>query len=186
MFYTKSKRSENNLKDIGVIRVKIYHGSDVVVEKPEVMQSNRLLDFGIGFYTTSNKEQAGRWAEKVSLRNDTSKKRLSVYNLDIEKAKDKLNIIEFISVDEKWLDFITLNRRGKEIAEEYDIVMGPVADDNVYLTVKLFETGVLDKEEALKRLKVEKLFNQILFHTEKSLRFCVFDHYEDLGVESNG
>jgi len=54
------------------------------------------------------------------------------------------------------------------------------------LTVKLFETGVLDKEEALKRLKVEKLFDQILFHTEKSLEFCVFDHCENSEGESNG
>ena len=164
----------------------IYHGSDVVVEKPEILQSNRLLDFGIGFYATSNKEQAIRWAEKVSLRNNTGKKFLSVYNFDIEKAKKELKIIEFTSADEKWMDFITANRRGKEILEEYDIVIGPVADDNVYLTVKLFETGVLDKEEALKRLKVEKLFDKILFHTEKGLGFCVFDNYEDLGGESNG
>jgi len=166
--------------------VNIYHGSDSVVEKPEILQSNRLLDFGIGFYTTSNKEQANRWAEKVSLRNNSGEKFLSVYKLDKEEAKQQLNIIEFISADEKWLDFITVNRRGKEIPQEYDIVIGPVADDNVYLTVKLFETGVLDKEEALKRLKIEKLFNQILFHTVKSLKFCVFDHYEDLGGKGNG
>jgi hypothetical protein len=166
--------------------VNIYHGSDIVVEKPEILQSNRLLDFGIGFYTTSNKEQAERWAKKVGFRNNTGKMSLSVYKLVIEEAKKQLNIIEFISADEKWLDFITVNRRGKEIPEEYDIVIGPVADDNVYLTVKLFETGVLDKEEALKRLKVEKLFNQILFHTEKSLRFCVFDHYENLGGKDDG
>ncbi|MGH4137870.1 DUF3990 domain-containing protein [Clostridium sp.] len=164
----------------------IYHGSDVSVGIPVILKSNRLLDFGIGFYTTSNKEQANRWAEKVSLRNNTGEKFLSVYKLDIEKAKKQLNIIKFVSTDEKWLDFITLNRRGKEIPEEYDIVIGPVADDNVYLTVKLFETGVLDKEEALKRLKVEKLFDQILFHTEKSLEFCVFDHCENLEGESNG
>ncbi len=122
----------------------------------------------------------------MSLRNNTGKKFLSLYKFDIEKAKKELNIIEFTSADEKWLDFITTNRRGKEISEEYDIVMGPVADDNVYLTVKLFETGVLDKEEALKRLKVEKLFDQILVHTKKALEFCVFDHYEDLGGKSNG
>lgn len=164
----------------------IYHGSDIVVEKPEILQSNRLLDFGIGFYTTSNKEQSERWANKVSLRNNAIKKIISVYNIDIDKAKKQLNVIEFISADERWLDFITVNRRGKEITQSYDIVIGPVADDNVYLTVKLFETGVLDKEEALKRLKVEKLFDQILFHTEKSLEFCVFDHYEDLGGEING
>lgn len=132
----------------------VYHGSDVIVEKPQILQSNRLLDFGIGFYTTSNKEQAIRWAEKVSIRNNTG--------------------------DESWLNFITANRGGKEIPEEYDIIIGPVADDNVYLTVKLFETGVLNKEEAVERLKVEKLFNQILFHTEKALEFCMFDHYIDL------
>ncbi|MFD3158703.1 DUF3990 domain-containing protein (plasmid) [Haloimpatiens sp. FM7330] len=164
----------------------IYHGSDVIVERPKILESNRMLDFGMGFYTTSNKKQAIRWAEKVSLRNNTGKKFLSVYNFNIEKAQKELNIIEFTLPDEKWLDFITANRSGKEISEQYDIVIGPVADDNVYLTVKLFETGVLNKKEAVKRLKVEKLFNQILFHTEKSLVFCTFDHYEDLGVKSDG
>lgn len=164
----------------------IYHGSDVVVDKPQILQSNRLLDFGIGFYTTSNKEQAIRWAEKVSLRNNTGGKFISVYDFDIEKARREVNIIEFNSPDERWLDFITVNRRGKKVLDQYDIVIGPVADDNVYLTVKLFETGVLDKEEAVRRLKIEKLFNQILFHTEKSLEFCRFHHLEDIGGKSNG
>lgn len=164
----------------------IYHGSDVVVEGPKILKSNRLLDFGMGFYTTSNKEQAIRWAERVSLRNNTGKKFLSVYKFDIESAKSEVKVIEFKSADEKWLDFITSNRSGREILDEYDIVIGPVADDNVYLTVKLFETGVLDKKQAVKRLKVEKLFDQILFHTEKGLKFCIFDRYENLGGQNNG
>ena len=164
----------------------IYNGSDVVVERPKILRRNRLLDFGMGFYTTSNKEQAIRWAERVSLRNNTGKKFLSVYKFDIERAKSETKVIEFRFADEKWLDFITANRRRKESLDEYDIVIGPVADDNVYLTVKLFETGVLDKTEAVKRLKVEKLFDQILFHTEKGLEFCIFDRYENLGGENNG
>ncbi len=164
----------------------LYHGSDLIVDKPEILKSNRLLDFGTGFYMTSNKEQASRWAAKVSARNNTFKKILSVYQFDLENAKIELKILEFNSADEKWLKFITNNRNGKSIEEEYDIVLGPVADDNVYLTVKLFETGVLDIEEALRRLKVEKLFNQILFHTERSLKFCIFDHYEALGEDVNG
>lgn len=164
----------------------IYHGSDVVVERPKILKSNRMLDFGMGFYTTSNKEQAIRWAERVSLRNNTGEKFLSVYKFNIERVKSEVKVIEFKFADEKWLDFITANRREKEILDEYDIVIGPVADDNVYLTVKLFETGVLDKKEAVKRLKVEKLFDQILFHTEKGLEFCIFDMYENLGGENNG
>ncbi|MDF2854660.1 MAG: hypothetical protein K0Q87_511 [Neobacillus sp.] len=155
----------------------IYHGSDLIVDKPEILKSNRLLDFGMGFYTTSSKEQASRWAEKVSARNNTDKKIISVYQFDFENAKKELKIIEFNSADEKWLKFITNNRNGKNIEEKYDIVLGPVADDNVYLTAKLFETGVLGIEEALLRLKVAKLFDQIHFYTNKSLKFCIYDHY---------
>lgn len=164
----------------------IYHGSDVIVAKPKILKSNRLLDFGLGFYTTSNKEQAIRWAEKVSLRNNSENKYLSTYQFNIKEAKEKFHIIEFTSPDEKWLDFITANRRGRNIDEKYDIVIGPVADDNVYMTVKLFETGVLDKKEAIKRLKVVKLFDQILFHTNRALEFCLFSGYINLGGETNG
>lgn len=164
----------------------IYHGSDVKVDKPKILKSNRLLDFGIGFYTTSNKEQAIRWAEKVSLRNNSKNKYLSTYHFNITEAKEKLQVIEFTSPDESWLDFITDNRRGREINNEYDIVIGPVADDNVYSTVKLFETGVLNKDEAISRLKVVKLFDQILFHSNKSLEFCLFSSYIDLGGKKDG
>lgn len=164
----------------------IYHGSDVIVEKPEILQSNRLLDFGMGFYTTSNKEQAIRWAEKVSVRNNTAKKILSIYNFNMLKAKQELKVKEFTSAEEGWLNFITANRRGRSNLGEYDVVIGPVADDNVYLTVKLFESGVLDKQETLKRLKVEKLFDQILFHTKESLVFCLFDHFVEVGGKDNG
>lgn len=61
-----------------------------------------------------------------------------------------------------------------------------VIGDNVYLTVKLFEVGVLDKDEAIRRLKVEKLFNQILFHNEKALKYCVYDSFENLGGKRHG
>ncbi|WP_461206489.1 DUF3990 domain-containing protein [Clostridium sp. DL1XJH146] len=166
--------------------MQIYHGSDVIVDKPKILKNNRLLDFGMGYYTTMNREQAKRWAEKVSIRNNTGSKFISIYNFDIDKAKYELNILEFTNPDEKWLEFITANRRGKEIIEEYDIVIGPVADDNVYLSVKLFETGVLGKEEAIKRLKVQKLFNQLSFHTDRALMFCEFDSYIDLGGKENG
>jgi len=94
------------------------------------------------------------------------------------EVKDKLKLIEFVDADEAWLDFVVLNRGGKKIQEKYDLVFGPVADDNVYLTIKLFESGVLNKEETIKRLKIEKLFNQILFHSAESLKYCFFDHYE--------
>jgi hypothetical protein len=159
----------------------IYHGSNVVVEQPKILQSERMLDFGVGFYTTSNREQAVRWAQRVAGRREPADQILSVYEFTIEAAELELSIIRFDEPGEAWLDFVCQNRSGYEVPEPYDIVFGPVADDKVYTVVQLYENGVYDKVEAIRRLKVEELFNQILFHTEKSLDFCRFTGYEDLG-----
>ncbi len=164
----------------------IYHGSDVFIKHPKIVNSDRYLDFGVGFYTTSNREQAERWAWKVSSRNNSSKQIISVYNFDLSGLKDNLKFIEYVEPDGVWLDFVVANRSGKVISKKYDLISGPVADDNVYLTIKLFESGVLNKDETIKRLKIEKLYNQILFHSIESLEYCSFDHYEILPEKING
>lgn len=152
----------------------VYHGSSIIVDKPRILQSERFLDFGAGFYTTSNKEQAVRWAKRVAARRKTETQYISVYELDYERAEKELEVIHFEQADEAWLDFICACRSGKELMKEYDLVYGPVADDNVYATVQLFELGILDRAETIKRLKVEKLYDQVLFHTEKALRLCTY------------
>jgi hypothetical protein len=158
----------------------IYHGSNVVVTHPEILQSERMLDFGSGFYTTSNKEQAVRWAERVAERRKLKDQMLSIYEFDLEVAERNLTIIRFDNPNGKWLDFICANRSGRE-TELYDIVIGPVADDKVYTVVQYYENGIYNKQDAIKRLKVENLFNQILFHTTKSLAYCHFIDFEKLG-----
>ena len=160
----------------------IYHGSTAIVEKPEIRQSERMLDFGIGFYTISNKEQAIRWAQRVANRSALNNKVLSVYEFELEKAECELNIIRFNKPDEEWLDFVCLNRLGRQIIEPYDIVIGPVANDQVYTTVTLYEQGVLSKEAAVIELKIKRLYDQILFHSEKSLDFCKYVQFIDIGV----
>lgn len=153
--------------------MKLYHGSLVVVEEPEIRVSDRYLDFGYGFYTTMNKEQAIKWAKKQKNRKGTNVGYVSMYDFDIEKAESQLKIIRFDQADKEWLDFVFANRKG-QCGEIYDIVIGPVADDGVYEVVRFYEIGVYDLEEALKRLKVEEPYNQVLFHTEKSLKYLKF------------
>jgi len=161
----------------------IYHGSNIVVEQPKILQSARMLDFGVGFYTTSNKEQATRWAEKVTDRREPDDKIVSVYEFNFEEAERDLTIIRFDEPTEKWLDFVCANRSGRKIAAPYDVVIGPIADDLVYTVVQFYENGVYDKDDAIKRLKVEALFNQILFHTERALAYCCFTGFEKIGGE---
>jgi hypothetical protein len=164
----------------------IYHGSDMPVKTPKILISNRLLDFGEGFYTTSFLEQAQRWAKRVRDRNKSKEQIVSIYEFDADKADKELKIIKFTSPDSEWLRFVSACRSGKETDFEYDIVIGPVANDNVYATIQLFETGLLSEAETIIRLKVEKIFDQILFHTDKSLQYCTYLRHENIQEKSNG
>lgn len=155
-----------------------YHGSDVIVDSPRIFSSQRALDFGDGFYTTTNEMQAKNWALKVSYRNNTIHKYLNKYEFDLEEATKQLIVIRFEKADEKWLDFICDNRNRKDTGK-YDIVIGPVADDKVYRVVVEYENGDVDKEVALKRLKTETLCDQILFHSEESLKYLKFKDAEE-------
>lgn len=162
----------------------VYHGSTQVVEQPLILESARMLDFGKGFYTTMNREQAVLWAEKVAIRRKTDSRHLSIYEFDLEQAKRELRVLCFNEADASWLDFVTTCRSGRKPPQAYDIAVGPVADDNVYATLQLYEQGLFTKEEALKRLKIEVLYNQILFHTDRALEFCKFKHSEALSKET--
>lgn len=147
----------------------VYHGSDVVVKKPVLLKPRRTLDFGAGFYTTTNKRQAVSFANKVMLRNDSKTKAVSIYEIDIEKAIESLDVLKFDETDGYWLDFVFDNRQGVYNGKQYDIVIGAVADDTIYRVFSLYEAGLLTREETLKRLKINKLFNQVTFCTDKAL-----------------
>jgi hypothetical protein len=164
----------------------IYHGSDTLVESPKILISNRLLDFGEGFYTTSSIEQAQRWAKRVREIKKSKEQIVSVYEFDVDKAEKDLKIIKFDFPDHEWLHFISACRSGRETGLEYDMVIGPVANDNVYATIQLFETGLLSEAETIIRLKVEQIFDQILFHTEKSLQYCTYLRHENIEDKTNG
>ena len=156
-----------------------YHGSDLIIEKPKIITPNRPLDFGGGFYCTSSKIQAKNWAKKVCYRNNSHSKIINVYDFNYEEANKTLNILFFEVADERWLDFVCDNRNGR-YCDDFDVIVGPVADDKVYKVVVEYENGDIDKEKALLLLKTENLCDQILFHTEKSLQFINFVKAEEV------
>ena len=160
--------------------MKLYHGSDVIVDNPKIIDANRPLDFGDGFYLTTNKEQAQKWANRVAQRNGSDVGYVNCYEFDLDKAEKDLVILRFNGATQEWLEFVCANRRGKAYKESYDMVIGPVADDRVYSVVIRFENGEYELDEALKRLKIEELADQVLFHNEKSLQYLRFEMWEEL------
>lgn len=152
----------------------IYHGSNVVVEKPELIVQNRYLDFGYGFYTTTNKMQAISFADKVYKRKNEGARQVSIYEIDEEKLFAECSVLRFDFPNEAWLDFVAENRSGNYEGESFDVVYGPVADDDVYTTFTLYQSGVLSKNQALETLKIKKLYDQMVFTSVKALSFLKF------------
>lgn len=156
----------------------LYHGSNVTVEQPKLIRQNRYLDFGFGFYTTTNREQALNFAQKVTERRKTGFATLNSYSINEAVAFKECSLLRFNSPDEAWLDFVAANRQGTYQGRQHDLIYGAVANDDVYRTITLYMTGVLDKEQTLAALKIRKLFNQMVFATEKSLHYLHFEGSE--------
>lgn len=146
----------------------LFHGSNVEVMKPKLIPQNRYLDFGYGFYTTLNKEQAVSFSKKVSKRRG-GKSVVSVYELNESVIKKELDILSFDSPNEEWLDFVFANRSGIYEGKLYDCIYGPVANDDVYQTFAAYMAGILTKEQTLANLKIKKLYDQMVFATQKAI-----------------
>lgn len=99
---------------------------------------------------------------------------ISVMRLYMNKAEKELNIKRFESADEEWLRFVVNNRRGLAVSDSVDLHIGPVADDNVYKSIRLFETGAYDVEYTLKMLKTQVLHDQWTMHSNRVLDFLTF------------
>jgi hypothetical protein len=163
----------------------LYHGSNQIIEIPQLRPSIRTLDFGQGFYTTTNKEQAINFAVKVYDRSIRTGgiprgKFISIYEVDYEEMQRELDILHFKSADEVWFDFVMANRRSSYAGKKYDITYGPVANDNIYRTLIAFETGEVSKTETIARLKVRQLFDQMTFVSQRSLSFLKFTNFLEI------
>lgn len=151
----------------------VYHGSDRIIESPQILEPNRALDFGRGFYTTLNEMQADGFAHKVQDRFHSAEAVVNVYEVDLEKMRAELQSIWFNSPSEEWLDYVSNNRNGIT-TKACDFAYGPVANDDVFRTFAAYQAGVLTKEETIARLKVKQLYNQLTFKTDKSLEYLHF------------
>lgn len=155
----------------------LYHGSYLEIPSPDIGHSRNNVDFGKGFYTTPIYEQAQKWSMKFLRKHGAAF--ISVYRLD-DTVFDGCKVLKFNTYSEEWLDFILNCRRGQDTTD-YDIVIGGVANDKVFNTVELFFDGLIDKSEAIKRLRYEKPNLQIAFRSQRSIdEYLHFERSERL------
>lgn len=157
----------------------LYHGSNVKVCKPKIIKSKRLLDFGIGFYLTSDFDQAKKWAERTANRRNEGLPQVSVFQLDESKI-NLLKLLVFESADIDWLNYVSKNRTDEYFSDTFDIVIGPVANDQAFRTVNNYLKGYFSQEIALELLLPQKLKDQYAFKSKKALSHLKFKEVRSL------
>lgn len=128
----------------------VYHGSNQIVSIPDISYSKNFLDFGKGFYVTTFQKQAEKWALRKASRYG-KEPIVNVYSFLEDLSKYK--VLKFDNENEKWLDFVCGCRNGQDLNKDYDIIIGNVANDDVFKTVDMYFRGLWDKKRTLEELR---------------------------------
>lgn len=157
----------------------LYHGSNVEVKCPKIIKNLRALDFGAGFYLTSDRKQAERWARTVTKRRASGAAMLNIYQVDKERLST-INVLKFETANAQWLDYVVSNRKEQNFNNPYDLVIGPIANDSTLQVIDDYMDGKYTKGEAVKRLLPQNLTDQYAFLTEKAIEILSFEGSETL------
>jgi len=150
----------------------LYHGSNMAIESIDFAKCRPYKDFGKGFYLTDIPEQAKRMAARTA-KMFKGIPTVTAFDFDIDAArKNGLKILVFDSPDSEWANFVMRNRdlNVKHPCHDYDIVIGPVADDTISRLLRMFNENFITEEQLLKELTFSKVTSQYFFHTEAAIR----------------
>ena len=150
----------------------LYHGSNIAIDSIDLNQCRPYKDFGKGFYLTDIKDQAQRMAART-VKMFKGSPVLTSYEFNLDNAlQSGLKIKIFDSPDKEWAKFVMSNRdlNVPQPAHDYDIVIGPVADDTIARLLRMFTENFIDEEQLLRELTFSKVTSQYFFHTEAAIK----------------
>lgn len=149
--------------------MKLFHGSYMKIEYPEISKGRTKVDFGQGFYLTGIKSQAEKWSKVIAIRKGPAFRpivNMFELNEDLFNQSD-FRIKRFEEYNIEWLQYVVDCRRGGNLQKQYDLVEGGVANDNVIDTVEDFENGRITAEQALGQLVYKQVNHQICIRNQQ-------------------
>ena len=157
----------------------VYHGSSDIVKSPDVLHSYRPLDFGKGFYLTTNREQAERWARRKADLNHRDVAYVNVYAMSEDTANLRVKTLAEDLLE--WIDFVCDCRDGKTDYLAYDLIRGKVADDKVFRVVDLYHADIWDKERAIREIRFYPGYDQLALITQEAIdKLLVFKSADEV------
>lgn len=150
----------------------LYHGTNAVFETIDLSYSKPNKDFGQGFYLSADKEQALEMARAKVDQLESGTPTVMAYEVD-ELQMDELKVLRFNAYNEAWAKFILLNRNNTsgQPVHDYDIVIGPIANDRVGVQLWRYETQAIDLPTLVRNLQYMKgVTIQYYFGTERAIK----------------
>ena len=151
--------------------MRLYHGTNAEIKSIDIGRSRIGKDFGIGFYLTPDKDVATRQAERKFVQYGEGQARVYAYDVDDDSLR-QLNVLYFESYSLEWARFVLRNRknRTREQIHDYDIVVGPIADDVVGYQIRRVEEGIISENQFLEEIKYHTVTMQYLFATDDAVK----------------
>lgn len=149
----------------------LYHGTNADILQIDLWKSRVGKDFGLGFYLTPDKQVAQRQAERKFEQYGVGSARVYEYSVD-DNAIQALRVLQFNSYSLEWARFVLMNRKNRTRIQihDYDIVIGPIADDVIGYQIRRVEEGIITEEQFLEEIKYHTVTIQYIFATEKALQ----------------
>lgn len=149
----------------------LYHGSNIVIDKILLSKGRHGKDFGRGFYLSADYMQAVRMSENVVRREGCGIPVVTKFEFD-ETSLDGFNVKQFDGYTEEWAKFVLANRKNRsdEQVHQYDIVIGPIADDAVGVQIRQLSRGFITFDKFLESIKYTSPTVQYFFGTERAIR----------------
>lgn len=151
--------------------MKLYHGTNAVILRIDLKESRVGKDFGIGFYLTPDKQVAQRQAERKFEQYGVGEARVYEYTID-DNALQALKVLQFDSYTMEWARFVLMNRKNRTRTQvhNYDIVIGPIADDVIGYQIRRVEEGIITEEQFLEEIKYHTVTIQYMFATDMAIQ----------------
>jgi hypothetical protein len=154
--------------------MRLYHGSNIAIGQIDFARCKPYKDFGQGFYLTQIEEQAVQMARRTATIYG-GKPIVTTFEFDdVAAMADKtLSVKQFAEPNEEWALFVMANRsrEGRHPVHDYDIVIGPIADDTIATLFRNFDDGIIDLQMLVSRLRYKKISSQYFFHSARAVQY---------------
>ena len=148
----------------------LYHGTNAEILQIDLAQSRVGKDFGLGFYLTPDRNVAQRQAERKFVQYGEGAARVYEYSIDNDSLKE-LKVLQFDEYSLEWSRFILQNRKNRTHTQlhDYDVVIGPIADDVIGYQIRRVEEGIINEQQFLEEIKFHSVTIQYMFATQKAI-----------------